>query len=738
MPYPEYIPTRVVSIGGAAVLESGSLLKIQVAIVSSRSLVWDATGYRFERGGVAVQSELGSEVQLILPRTDVPGWKDAATGAVLDVSAPDAYSHRYTATVRFADSNDRTAVGAGSYEIGPFVVPEGDGAIDLDKLVPASTVAGDSISIPDLWGQLVADAQAAASDAQAALVDSDTFIASQITTPGTETEEALKGTFARVLTPEAHGAVGDGTADDTAALVAMIAALQDGDTIKCAPGARYRYTSPLVIDSVDRWQWIGGTFLFAATAASSSGAVKALTIDGCSDFTMAGARFESVTQNREYDGILVIDSPTGLLDTVTAYNFRWVGIALNNSPGVSVRECAGLRCRFGAYTNCATKFIGGRYSSEWTQTQEYIDKGGVWDSTSLYYDGIIVSGATDWSIIGVTLDDNGQSGVYGGGGNRRGVIQGCNIFGNWNKGIDLGATGTKSGSNSLSHVAVTGNVLRDNATGDIHFRHVDQSSIVGNVVVRTGASDAVSAIILNGQSLGNAIVANSGSIANAAAAALFINAADGAIGNLLWNQIAATLPYTANTSLNAVLDSAAGLKLISALTQSPVVDFTGKAVSIAGRELIRGQNGTDTYYQVTVDKGLRIVNAGGTVQDLRAGTVTADTGLTVGSGSAFIADSATLRLPRTASTNAGLVWYDSTTGRLMWRDGVAAVNRDVAYAESGSSTNLNSVAAAINTTGKFAGKRVWNTTANRPVWATGATAASVWVYADGTTAHTPV
>lgn len=198
MPYPDYIPTRVVSIGGAAVLESGSLLKVQVAIVSSRSLVWDATGYRFERGGVAVQSELGSEVQLILPRTDVPGWKDAATGAVLDVSAPDAYSHRYTATVRFADSNDRTAVGAGSYEIGPFVVPEGEGAIDLDKLVPASTVAGDAISIPDLWGQLVADAQAAASDAQAALVDSDAFIASQIGTPGTATETELKATIVEV------------------------------------------------------------------------------------------------------------------------------------------------------------------------------------------------------------------------------------------------------------------------------------------------------------------------------------------------------------------------------------------------------------------------------------------------------------------------------------------------------------------------------------------------------------
>jgi hypothetical protein len=581
------------------------------------------------------------------------------------------------------------------------------------------------------------EAAATADAAQvAANLDADT--ATLVGDSGTATGAALSATFARVLTPEAFGAVGDGTADDTAALVAMFAALQDGDTIKCASGARYRYTAALTIDSVDRWQWIGGTFLFAATVASSSGAVKAITIDGCSDFTVSGVRFESVTQNREYDGLLVIDSPTGLLDTVTAYNFRWVGIALNNSPGVSVRECLGLRCRFGAYTNCATKFVGGRYSSEWTQTQEYIDKGGVWDSTSIYYDGIIVSAATDWSIIGVTLDDNGQSGVYGGGGNRRGVVQGCTIFGNWNKGIDFGATGTKSGSNSLSHLAITGNVLRDNATGDIHFRHVDQSSIVGNVVVRSGAGDTVQSIILNGQSLANTIMANSGSIANATAAAVFVNAADSATGNVLWNQIAATVPYTVSTTLNAVLDAVSGLKLVSALTSSPVVDFTGKAVAISGRELIRGQNGTDTYYQVTVDKQLRIVNAGGTAQDFRAAIITADSGLTVGAGAAFFGDAATMRLPRTASTNTGLIWYDATTGRVVWRDGVAALNRDVAYVETNTTAQLNSLAATVNASGKHAGKRVFNTNLNRPVWATGSTAASVWVYADGTTAHTPV
>lgn len=51
---------------------------------------------------------------------------------------------------------------------------------------------------------------------------------------------------------------------------------------------------------------------------------------------------------------------------------------------------------------------------------------------------------------------------------------------------------------------------------------------------------------------------------------------------------------------------------------------------------------------------------------------------------------------------------------------------------------LDEVTDAINVTRKFAGKMVWNTDTNKPCWATNSTAVSVWVNADGTTAHTPV
>lgn len=53
-------------------------------------------------------------------------------------------------------------------------------------------------------------------------------------------------------------------------------------------------------------------------------------------------------------------------------------------------------------------------------------------------------------------------------------------------------------------------------------------------------------------------------------------------------------------------------------------------------------------------------------------------------------------------------------------------------------TNLTNVAAAINTTGKYAGKPVWDSTNNRPVWAAGSSAASVWKDGANATVHTPV
>lgn len=57
---------------------------------------------------------------------------------------------------------------------------------------------------------------------------------------------------------------------------------------------------------------------------------------------------------------------------------------------------------------------------------------------------------------------------------------------------------------------------------------------------------------------------------------------------------------------------------------------------------------------------------------------------------------------------------------------------------TGSNTAFNAVGNVINTQNKYAGKRVWNTSDNRPVYAVGSAAADVWKNAAGTTYNTPV
>lgn len=58
--------------------------------------------------------------------------------------------------------------------------------------------------------------------------------------------------------------------------------------------------------------------------------------------------------------------------------------------------------------------------------------------------------------------------------------------------------------------------------------------------------------------------------------------------------------------------------------------------------------------------------------------------------------------------------------------------------QTATTAQLEDDANPINTVRKKVGSSVFNTTTNRPVWSTGVLAGDVWVFSDGTTAHTPV
>lgn len=83
----------------------------------------------------------------------------------------------------------------------------------------------------------------------------------------------------------------------------------------------------------------------------------------------------------------------------------------------------------------------------------------------------------------------------------------------------------------------------------------------------------------------------------------------------------------------------------------------------------------------------------------------------------------------------GVIRY---SGNQLMLKGQDLVEREVLVNRTAATAAFTNIANVINTQQKYQGKPAYNTTTNRPVWASGSTAGAVWVFADGTTAHTPV
>ena len=242
--YPPGIVTRTCTVGGATAQESGDPLILSVVVASSRGLIWASTGWRLPSLPRTVASTVGSEATFELPVTSQAGFRsDSSPGTIIDVSAPGSYSHTYTATVTITTP---TGGLVSQHVIGPFPLPAEDlSPVDLDTMLPVGTVAGGAVLVPDSW-----DARVAAAEA------------------------AVAGKADRAALPASvrdYGAVGDGVADDTAAVQAALTA---GDAVSLEPGKTY-LVGPLTYSNP------GGVIIGnGATIRLGSGAGSLLTISG--------------------------------------------------------------------------------------------------------------------------------------------------------------------------------------------------------------------------------------------------------------------------------------------------------------------------------------------------------------------------------------------------------------------------------------------------------------------------
>lgn len=157
MAWPASVLTREIVFGKAVILETGADLSLRTVTRASRSLVSLGEGFRMESLVAQYEtSDPGEVVAFELPVTNQPGWADAASRMGIEVGE-DEHTHLYTTTLTIYSGTAQVK----QYTIGPYPIPMGEGPIDGDTmLVPSETQSGALVPLPDVWAEIVADANA--------------------------------------------------------------------------------------------------------------------------------------------------------------------------------------------------------------------------------------------------------------------------------------------------------------------------------------------------------------------------------------------------------------------------------------------------------------------------------------------------------------------------------------------------------------------------------------------------
>lgn len=209
----------------------------------------------------------------------------------------------------------------------------------------------------------------------------------------------------------------------------------------------------------------------------------------------------------------------------------------------------------------------------------------------------------------------------------------------------------------------------------------------------------------------------------------------------------AVVVQAGTTSQTSVDDLFTDRTLVDPLLGTPV---SGTLTNCTGLPIVNGTTGT-----LSVARGGTGITAFGT------GVATALGQNVTGSGSIALATSPTLTTPTlgvasATSVNKVAITAPATAATLTIADGktLTASNTltftgtdassvafggggTVQYFITATAAALVDEANAINTTGKFAGKQVWDSTNNVPLWAAGAGANDVWIDGTGATVITP-
>lgn len=386
----------------------------------------------------------------------------------------------------------------------------------------------------------------------------------------------------------AHGAVGDGVTDDTAAIQAALdaaAATVPAGGVYLPPGRTYKVSDQLVASGLRGGviSGYGATLALSGAAPSVEGAKAVLRLVRCQQFKVLGLTVRDTDRAQQYDGIVVSSSSAGIIDGVVVRNVRFNGITVFDDPpaqsdDITITNCSVEGTRFGISSNGKdVRITGNHVAMDWPSTDEARENGGVWSRDSDYYDGIGVWAGADRTVIsGNTITECGQSGIYTEMCTNL-VVADNTVTGCVLRGIEVDGRKRPSGADdgTAVGVSITGNVVTG-CDGHVNILSARDVTIVGNRLENPVAARESTCIAVNTGAANVVVVGNHARQANRTFPAIYVHENSTDV-TLAWNAIDAGVPYQAPSG-TVVMHRGAG----GAINASGQLKIDGKLIAGGG------------------------------------------------------------------------------------------------------------------------------------------------------------
>lgn len=294
--------------------------------------------------------------------------------------------------------------------------------------------------------------------------------------------------------PENYGALG-GSENDTQALQDALdaAGAAGGGTVLLTQ--MHNITGVSVPSNVTLRGTGPGTGVYAATAPSAQATLVSVagsySVVADMDILLRTDGAGSIGDIRMY-GVWVATTAQYCRLSNLNINGRYNNSVMGFTNGVRMtgnynvmEDCTVLWCSMGTTARGSNlTFKGNLWCNYYTSAV-----GTTWSSSSPYWDGFAGEGLIDCVITGNRAVENGQSGIYlggGGSGYTSGVIISNNTsIENWNRGIDTGISGTQSATNDVTGITIEGNHVRNNRETQVWLYGTNESRVIGNSIVET-------------------------------------------------------------------------------------------------------------------------------------------------------------------------------------------------------------------------------------------------------------